>query len=56
MQNFMSDNDDLAVIKDELDRIRKENFNRLNSHGISIPANDPDGQSCWTDLPFVESP
>tara|TARA_B100001750_G_scaffold149066_1_gene119319 strand:+ start:531 stop:1481 length:951 start_codon:yes stop_codon:yes gene_type:complete len=43
--------DALAVIKDELNKIRKENFDRLTKLGISIPVNDPNGQSCWTDLP-----
>jgi hypothetical protein len=43
--------DALAVIKDELNKIRKENFDRLTKLDISIPVNDPNGQSCWTDLP-----
>ena len=45
------DENALAVIKDELNKIRKENFDRLTKLGISIPVNDPNGQSCWTDLP-----
>ena len=50
-------NDALSIINADLDKIRKENFDRLTDLGnISIPAGDPDGQSCWTDLPIVERP
>ena len=48
------DEDALSVINAELNEIRKENFTRLKSQGISIPVDDPDGQSCWTDLPIEE--
>lgn len=43
-------------INDELNKIRKENFDRLNSWGIVIPADDPNGQLCWTDRPVFDSP
>ena len=43
--------DALSVIKSELNKIRKENFDRLTNLDILIPVNDPYGQSCWTDLP-----
>jgi len=46
--------DALAIIKDELNKIRKENFDRLTNLGILIPVNDPEGQSCWTDLPVFQ--
>jgi hypothetical protein len=49
------DEDALSVINAKLNKIRKENFDRLNSRGISIPVNDPDGQSCWTELPVFDS-
>ena len=51
------DKDASSAINAGLNDIRKENFDRLNDSGnISIPVNDPDGQSCWTELPIGESP
>ena len=41
-----------SVIEAELNKIRTENFDRLINLDILIPANDPNGQSCWTDLPI----
>jgi len=47
--------DELSIINADLAKIRKENFDRLSNLGaISIPANDPDGQPCWTDLPVYD--
>lgn len=43
-----------SIINAEFDKIRKENFDRLSARGISIPEHDPDGQSCWTDLPVFQ--
>jgi len=40
------DEDASHIINTELADIRKENFDRLTGRGISIPANDLDGQSC----------
>ena len=48
--------DAVSVIKAELSKIRMENFDRLTNLDILIPVNDPNGQSCWTELPIVESP
>lgn len=47
--------DALSIINADLAKIRKENFDRLSNLGtISIPANDPDGQPCWSDLPVYD--
>ena len=48
--------DAVSVIKAELSKIRMENFDRLTNLDILIPGNDPNGQSCWTELPIVDSP
>ena len=48
--------DAVSVIKAELSKIRMENFDRLTNLDILIPVNDPNGQSCWTELPIVDSP
>ena len=51
------DKDASSSIKAGLDEIRKENLERLKSYSnVIIPINDPNGQSCWTDLPVFGKP
>ena len=51
------DKDASSSINAGLDEIRKENLERLKTYSnVIIPTNDPDGQSCWTDLPVFGKP